>query len=94
VSPHLTFVPTPSQKTAVTGSENGGYMSGEEESDANHFTQFLSELSGHDQMFEHKDFVKFDFFRSKSSSMQFPNTNDECTTNNSSSINHNHDFEN
>ena len=30
-SPHLSFVPTPSQKTAVTGSENGGYLSGEEE---------------------------------------------------------------
>lgn len=69
-------------------------MTGDEESDANHFTQFINELSAQDQMFEQKDFVKFDFFRSKSISMQFPNSNDECNANNSSSINHNHDFEN
>ena len=69
-------------------------MTGDEESDANHFTQFINELSAQDQMFEQKDFLKFDFFRSKSSSMQFPNSNDECNANNSRSINHNHDFEN
>ena len=46
-SPHLSFVPTPSQKTAITGSENGGYLSGEEEEvdNQNHFTQFINELS-------------------------------------------------
>jgi hypothetical protein len=68
-------------------------MTGEEDTDANHFTQFINELSGQDQIFEHKDFLKFDFFRSKSSSMQFPNSTEDCT-NSSSSINHNHDFEN
>lgn len=46
-SPHLSFLPTPSQKTALTGSENGGYITGEEEeADTNHFTHFINELSG------------------------------------------------
>ena len=37
-SPQLTFMPTPSQKTAVTGSEHGGYLTEEEEDDTNNFT--------------------------------------------------------
>ena len=70
-------------------------MTGDEESDTNHFTQFINELSSQDQIVEHKDFVKFDFFRSKSNSMQFPNITDDSNTNNSkSSVNDNHDFEN
>ena len=32
-------------------------------------------------MFEPKDFVKFDFFRSKSSSVQFPNSTADESSN-------------
>ena len=65
-------MPTPSQKTAVTGSsEHGGYLTEEEEEDTkNNFTQFINELSGHGPNFERKEFLQFDFFRSKSISMQ------------------------
>jgi hypothetical protein len=62
-------MPTPSQKTAITHSENGGNLT-EEEDDVNNFTQFINELSGHGPNYERKEFIKFDFFRSQSISMQ------------------------
>jgi hypothetical protein len=43
------------------------YEDNSEDANSN-FTRFINELSGHGPNFDRKEFLKFDFFRSKSSS--------------------------